>query len=82
MVWLLVFFSFATSFETFENWDDPSVVYTYNRFAEIQEKCGPVLSPASELKPDDDRSSRIKKELSFVNGDWEQESGGSSFDAI
>ncbi|GAY50522.1 hypothetical protein CUMW_127320, partial [Citrus unshiu] len=62
----------------FENWDDdiPSVVYTYNRFAEIQEKCGSVLSSASELKPDDNRSSRIKEELSFVNGDWEQDSGG------
>lgn len=76
IVWLLVFFSFATAFTAFENWDDTSVVYTKNRFAEIQEKCGPVLSSASELKPDDDRSSRIKKELSFSNGDWEQESGG------
>ncbi|GAY50524.1 hypothetical protein CUMW_127320 [Citrus unshiu] len=78
MLWLLVFFSFATSFTAFENWDDdiPSVVYTYNRFAEIQEKCGSVLSSASELKPDDNRSSRIKEELSFVNGDWEQDSGG------
>ncbi|KDO80387.1 hypothetical protein CISIN_1g047274mg, partial [Citrus sinensis] len=76
IVWLLVFFSLATSFKAFAKWDDPSVVYTYNRFAEIQEKCGPVLSSASELKPDDDRSTRIRKELSFVNGDWEQEPGG------
>ncbi|KAJ4708356.1 DUF2921 family protein [Melia azedarach] len=76
MLWLLVFFGFATSFRDVENWDDPSVVYTYNRFTEIQHKCGPVLSSASELETDDNRGSRIKEELSFVNGDWDQESGG------
>lgn len=69
MALLPVFFSFATSFEPFANWDDPFVVYTYNRFTEIQEKCGPVLSPPSQLRADDDRSSRIKRELSFVSND-------------
>lgn len=78
MIWLLVFLIFATAFTAFETADDgvPSVVYAYNRFAEIQEKRGPVLSSATKLKPDDNRSSRIKKEHSFFNGDWEQESGG------
>lgn len=61
IVWLLVFFSLATSFKAFAKWDDPSVVYTYNRFAEIQEKCGPVLSSASELKPDDAEAPELER---------------------
>ncbi|XP_059636194.1 uncharacterized protein LOC132278419 [Cornus florida] len=68
--------SYTASFDDFAFSDDSSVVYTYNRFAEIEKQCSPFLSSASELKPDDSRSYRLKNELSFFNGDWEQEAGG------
>ncbi|KAL3535799.1 hypothetical protein ACH5RR_004260 [Cinchona calisaya] len=57
--------------------DDPPVVYRYSRLPEIERQCSPFLSSASELKLDDSRGSKIKKELSFFNGDWIQELDGS-----
>ncbi|KDO80385.1 hypothetical protein CISIN_1g047582mg [Citrus sinensis] len=53
--------------------DDPSVLHTYNRFAEIEKQCEHFLSSASDLNPDDTRGHRLKKELYFHNGDWEQQ---------
>lgn len=49
---------------------------TYTRFPEIQQHCGFLISSASELQPDENRGERMKKELLFMNGDWEQERGG------
>ncbi|XVF49257.1 hypothetical protein PTKIN_Ptkin03bG0254000 [Pterospermum kingtungense] len=57
-------------------WDDPSVVFNHNRFPEIEKHCSPYLTSATEIKPDDSRSYRLKNELSFFNGDWEQVNGG------
>lgn len=74
---LLVLFSFATSYDMPLYFDDPPVVYTYSRLPEIEKECSPFLSSASDLKPDDVRSYKIKKELSFFNGDWMQELGRS-----
>ncbi|XVF34753.1 hypothetical protein REPUB_Repub18cG0086100 [Reevesia pubescens] len=72
----LVMISFSALLWDLETPDNPSIVYTYNRFSEIEENCDSILSLASELRPDDDRGNRIKKKLSFLNGDWDQQSGG------
>ncbi|KAI4338184.1 hypothetical protein L6164_016528 [Bauhinia variegata] len=72
-VWLLFLGSFSTAFYSkFETHENPSIIYTYNRFAEIKDKCGIFLSRASELAADDNRGSRIKEELSFSSGEWNQ----------
>lgn len=75
VVGLCLFFNFGASFE--DNYDafadDPSVLHTYNRFAEIEKQCDHFLSSASDLNPDDARGHRLKKELYFHNGDWEQQ---------
>lgn len=57
--------------------DYPPLVYKYNRLSEIEKECSPFLSSASQLNPDDSRSYKLKKELSFFNGDWNQESSES-----
>lgn len=71
VVGLCLFFNFGASFE--DNYDafadDPSVLHTYNRFAEIEKQCEHFLSSASDLNPDDTRGHRLKKELYFHNGD-------------
>ncbi|MED6110963.1 hypothetical protein PIB30_047960, partial [Stylosanthes scabra] len=56
--------------------DDSSIIFTnYNRAAEIEKHCSSYLSLASNLNPDANRGNRIKRELSFTYGDWEQEDG-------
>lgn len=78
----LFFISFASSYSvseyktSYESVDDPSITYTYDRIDEIKRECKSALSVASELKPEENLVYRIKNELSFVNGDWEQDSGG------
>ncbi|KAB2019539.1 hypothetical protein ES319_D07G003100v1 [Gossypium barbadense] len=52
---------------------DSSVVIAYNRSTDIEKHCSSFLTLASELKPDVNRGSRLKNELSFYLGDWEQE---------
>ncbi|XP_059638055.1 uncharacterized protein LOC132279984 [Cornus florida] len=79
-LWLLMFiFRLASSYVDFEAPDNPSIMYTYNRCAEIEKQCGSILSSASELEPDDNRGDRLRKEHFFLNGDWYQESGGAPF---
>ncbi|KAF5179522.1 Duf2921 family protein [Thalictrum thalictroides] len=56
--------------------DDPSITYSYDRIDEVKKECGSVLSSASELKSGDNLAYRIKNELAFLNGDWEQEEQG------
>ncbi|KAL5729461.1 hypothetical protein ACHQM5_002408 [Ranunculus cassubicifolius] len=51
---------------------DPSITYTYARYDEVVKECRSVLSTATELKSDAHLADRIKNELSFINGDWEQ----------
>ncbi|KAF5935075.1 hypothetical protein HYC85_026204 [Camellia sinensis] len=36
----------------------------------------PIAIPTSELEPDDNGGERIKRKLFFMNGDWDQDSGG------
>ncbi|KAM7258369.1 hypothetical protein ACFE04_014110 [Oxalis oulophora] len=57
--------------------DDPSLVSKYTRFVEIKQQCRKFQSCGSELKYDYDELHILKEQLTFVNGDWEQESGDS-----
>ncbi|CAI0389756.1 unnamed protein product [Linum tenue] len=86
--------SWSNEFDSPSDHYNPSLTttYTYNRFTEIQHRCGdgvgrsssstllPTSSPPllSPLASDDNRGSRIRNELSFVSGDWVQESDGGS----
>ncbi|QHN80545.1 hypothetical protein S83_069252 [Arachis hypogaea] len=71
---LFVILSLSASYN--HNLDGSSKIFTnYNRAAEIEKHCSSHLSLASKLSPDDNRGIRIKSELSFTNGDWEQEDG-------
>ncbi|CAI0389695.1 unnamed protein product [Linum tenue] len=85
--------SWSNEFDSPSDHYNPSLTttYTYNRFTEIQHRCGdgggrrssstllPTSSPLlSPLASDDDRGSRIRNELSFVSGDWVQEFDGGS----
>lgn len=75
---VFLFFSFTSSYfigDDFGFNEDPTVAYKYDRIDEVKKECKFVLSSASELKPDDNRVYSIKNELSFVNGDWDQDSG-------
>ncbi|GJR44252.1 nucleolar protein [Tanacetum coccineum] len=56
---------------------DLSPLHNYTRLTEIENHCSSFISSASELEVDDNRASRLKNELSFFNGDWEQDSHGS-----
>ncbi|KAK9101863.1 hypothetical protein Sjap_019117 [Stephania japonica] len=58
--------------------DDQSMVHSYDRLDEVKKECKSVLSVASDFASDDNRNRvyKVKNELNFVNGDWEQESGG------
>ncbi|GMI94787.1 hypothetical protein like AT1G52780 [Hibiscus trionum] len=59
--------------EMYHTHPDSSLAFTYNRSTDILKHCSSFLASASELKPDDNRGSRLKNELSFYLGDWEQE---------
>lgn len=50
--------------------------FTYDRIDEVKKKCNSVVASASQLKPDDSRVYSIKKDLSFLNGDWWQDLNG------
>lgn len=50
--------------------------FTYDRIDEVKMKCASVIASASPLKPDDRRVYSIKKDLSFLNGDWWQDLNG------
>ncbi|KAK2967767.1 hypothetical protein RJ640_029663 [Escallonia rubra] len=79
-LWILpeLFFGlcYTASFNDFAFPDDSSVVFTYNRSPEIEHQCRTFLSSPLELKLYDDLGFQLKNELSFFNGDWEQEIGG------
>lgn len=72
----LLLFGFCTTSSSLRYGDysgDPSAVYTYDRFPEVERHCAPILPVLAELKPDDTRGEKIKNELWFVNGEWSQE---------
>nr|XP_043619596.1 uncharacterized protein LOC122591389 [Erigeron canadensis] len=77
----LLAFGYAVSYDDFAFPNDQSLLHNYSRSNEIEKHCTTYISLASELKPDDDNSNRVsmlKNELSFFNGDWEQDSHGAT----
>lgn len=56
---------------------DPSASHDYARFSEVEKACKPILSSASTLNLDSGRIDAIRSELSFVRGNWRQDSGNS-----
>ncbi|GFY97002.1 PII, uridylyltransferase [Actinidia rufa] len=60
--------------------NENTVTYKYDRIDEVKRECAFVLNSALELKPGYNRMNGIgiKKELSFINGDWWQEANGVS----
>ncbi|KAI4338185.1 hypothetical protein L6164_016529 [Bauhinia variegata] len=72
---LLLLLSSSDSYKDFMDLDDSSIVFTYKRVAEVKQHCSSYLSLASNLSPDDNRGYKLRKELSFSSGDWEQENG-------
>ncbi|RYR75807.1 hypothetical protein Ahy_A01g000387 [Arachis hypogaea] len=71
---LFVILSLSASYN--HNLDESSEIFTYyGRAAEIGKHCSSYLSLASKLSPDANRGIKIKRELSFNYGDWEQEDG-------
>ncbi|KAF5739123.1 hypothetical protein HS088_TW12G00322 [Tripterygium wilfordii] len=54
---------------------ESSKTYEYERIDEVKKHCAFVLSFATELKPDNNRVHRIREELKFGNGDWNQDVG-------
>ncbi|CAH1433188.1 unnamed protein product [Lactuca virosa] len=78
-VWTLLLFlplSDAASYDDFSFPIDHLLIHNYTRLTEIKKHCNPFISSASELESDDNWASRLKNELSFFNGDWEQDSYG------
>ncbi|KAL9681858.1 hypothetical protein QQ045_013647 [Rhodiola kirilowii] len=79
-VWSLVVLmsciGLTSSFNDYDSVDDSDDIFKYNRIAEIEQHCGSLASSGSRLVPDDRRAQRLQRELSFENGDWEQDSGG------
>ncbi|KAH9666426.1 PII uridylyltransferase [Citrus sinensis] len=55
--------------------DRSQVTYNYDRTDEVKKHCSSVLSSATELRAESDRIYRIRDEVNFVFGDWEQEMG-------
>ncbi|KAF0908408.1 hypothetical protein E2562_025078 [Oryza meyeriana var. granulata] len=47
----------------------------YRRFADVKRQCRSVLSSAAELTDDAYRANRVKRELSFEEGEWRQDAG-------
>ncbi|XP_021731918.1 uncharacterized protein LOC110698717 [Chenopodium quinoa] len=53
--------------------DDVRRAPQYDRLDEVKKACSKVIASATELRIDDNVISKIKKEIFFDNGDWEQE---------
>ncbi|KAM0915609.1 hypothetical protein ACQ4PT_010733 [Festuca glaucescens] len=49
--------------------------HEYLRFADVSHHCQSVLSSATGLPYDTRRPDRLKRQLSFENGDWRQDAG-------
>ncbi|KAF0920422.1 hypothetical protein E2562_034869 [Oryza meyeriana var. granulata] len=54
----------------------PFIPHEYVRFADVKRQCRSVLSSAAELIFDANRANGLMPELSFVKGDWKQDSDG------
>ncbi|KAI3513772.1 hypothetical protein L1887_11919 [Cichorium endivia] len=77
LLWLLAF-SDATSHDDFSFSISHLPIHNYTRLTEIEKHCNRFISSASKLKFGDNYVSTLKNELSFFNGDWEQDSHGST----
>lgn len=71
---LLMLLSQSTAYKNFGV--ESSIVYRYNRVAEIEKHCNPYVTSSYQSVPDDNRDYTLQTELSFGNGDWNQENGG------
>ncbi|KMT09983.1 hypothetical protein BVRB_5g121990 [Beta vulgaris subsp. vulgaris] len=71
-------FNFSVSYEdSYINYADlQPLVFEYKRFAEIERQCSRILASGSKVELTDAKIENIKNELSFYNGDWEQENNG------
>ncbi|CAN6243740.1 unnamed protein product [Urochloa humidicola] len=49
--------------------------HDYTRFTDVERHCQSVLTSAAELTADDDRAAARMHQLSFTNGDWNQDAG-------
>ncbi|MFS8012235.1 hypothetical protein Hanom_Chr14g01318441 [Helianthus anomalus] len=67
----LLAFSYAASYDNFAFPVDRSV-HNYSRSTEIEKHCSTFVSSASKLEFGDSNAAKLKTELSFFNGDWEQ----------
>ncbi|RDX86637.1 hypothetical protein CR513_31997, partial [Mucuna pruriens] len=74
MLQLLMLLCCSVAYKNFR--EESSIVYTYNRVAEIEKHCTPYLTSSSKSVPDDNRGYTLERELSFTDGDWNQENGG------
>ncbi|KAK7354302.1 hypothetical protein VNO80_19761 [Phaseolus coccineus] len=71
---LLMLLSQSIAYKNFR--EESSIVYRYNRVAEIEKHCNPYVTSSHQSVPDDNRDYTLQTELSFANGDWNQENGG------
>ncbi|CAI9114057.1 OLC1v1014676C1 [Oldenlandia corymbosa var. corymbosa] len=56
-----------------------SLIIKYDRINEVTKECSSILPFASDVKPANDIVYNLKEELSFLNGDWWQESNKAPF---
>lgn len=71
---LLMLLCWSVAYKNFI--EESSIVYTYNRVAEIEKHCALYLTSSSKSIPDINRGYPLQTELSFTDGDWYQENGG------
>lgn len=72
---MLMSFTITSSNPFYQPEQDPSVTHNYARFPDVEKECRSVLRSASRLDLDANRISATEPELSFVRGDWGQDSG-------
>lgn len=66
---------FSEGMYRFERSSHVNYNYKYDRIGEVQKQCASVLSASSELRSEYSGVTGMKGELSFVNGDWNQDEG-------
>lgn len=76
-IWVLLFLLVGLTSSDFVDEEpvpqnDDHTTPDYDRLDEVRKSCSSIIASGFELKLDDDGINRIKNELSFLNGDWEQ----------
>ncbi|XP_008792134.2 uncharacterized protein LOC103708819 [Phoenix dactylifera] len=72
---MLMSLTIASSNPLYRPEEDPSASHNYGRFPEVERECRSVLRSASRRELDANRVHAIEAEMSFVRGDWGQDSG-------